>query len=130
MGLLEDFDEQIRARGTDEDGIWSGDGWNAVLRLPDDVDRAVARLRELPGHTEWKLYGHDPAWLPGRLRELGLVPEDEEAVLVAEAAALPAPPAGVELRDDPEAFADLAAEVFGGRRYELPARAVAVVAFA
>ena len=128
MNLLERFDEQVRRRDTDEDGIWSGDGWNAVLWCPPDVERAVARLRDLPGHTEWKLYGHDPAWLPGRLRELGLEPEDEEAVMVIDAAALPPPPADVELREDADAFVELAAEVFG-RRYELPADAVAVVAF-
>jgi GNAT superfamily N-acetyltransferase len=128
MDLLARFDEQVRRRGTDEHGIWSGDGWNAVLRLPQDVEAAAARLRELPGHKEWKLYGHDPDWLPGRLRELGLVPEDEEAVLVIEAAALPAPPADVELRDDPEAFVALAGEVFG-ESHPLPANAAAVVAF-
>jgi GNAT superfamily N-acetyltransferase len=129
MGLLERFDEQVRRRGTDEHGIWSGDGWNAVLWLPEDVDAAVARLRELPGgHKEWKLYGHDPDWVAERLRSLGLVPEDLEAVMVIEASALPAPPADVELRSDPEAFVELAAEVFG-ERHELPSNAAAVVAF-
>ena len=127
MDLLERFDEQVRRAGTDEHGIWSGDGWNAVLWLPPDVEAAVARLRELPGHKEWKLYGHDPDWLGGRLRELGLEPEDEEAVMVLDAGALAPPPADVELTDDPEAFVELAAAVFG-ERHELPANATAVVA--
>jgi GNAT superfamily N-acetyltransferase len=128
MDLLERFDEEVRRRGVDEDGLFVGDGWSAVLTVPADVDRALARLRKLPGHAEWKLYGHDPAWLPERLRAAGMVPDDEETVVVAEIAALPEPPAGVELRDDAEAFVELAAAVFG-ERHELPANAVAVVAF-
>ena len=128
MDLLAHFDEQVRRRGVDEDGVFVGDGWSAVLAVPPDVDRALARLRELPGHVEWKLYGHDPEWLPGRLRAAGLEPEDEETVVVAETAALPAPPADVELREDREAFERLAAEVFG-EPYELPWNGVAVVAF-
>ena len=129
MDLLERFDEQVRRAVTDDDGLWIGDGWNAVLAVPPDVDRPVERLRALPGYREWKLYGHDPAWLPERLQQLGLVPEEQEVVMVIEAAALPAPPADVELRDDAEAFVELAAEVFGSR-HELPPNAVAVVAFA
>jgi GNAT superfamily N-acetyltransferase len=128
MDLLERFDEEVRRRGVDEDGLFVGDGWSAVLTVPADVDRALARLRKLPGHAEWKLYGHDPAWLPERLRAAGMEPDDEETVVVAEIAALPEPPAGVELRDDAEAFVELAAAVFG-ERHELPANAVAVVAF-
>ncbi|HET8529365.1 MAG TPA: GNAT family N-acetyltransferase [Gaiellaceae bacterium] len=127
MDLLERFDEQVRRRGVDEDGLHVGDGWSAVLTVPPDVDRALARLRGLPGHAEWKLYGHDPAWLPGRLRAAGLEPGDEETVVVAEIAALPQPPDDVELRDDVEAFLELAAAVFGDR-HELPDGAVAVVA--
>jgi len=128
MDLLERFDDQVRRAGADEVGISSGDNWAAVLWLPPDVEQAVARIRDLPGHKEWKLYGHDPDWLRGRLQSLGLEPQDEEAVMVIEAAALPAPPADVELRDDPDAFVELAAEVFG-ERHELPANAAAVVAF-
>jgi GNAT superfamily N-acetyltransferase len=128
MDLLERFDEEVRRRGVDEDGLFVGDGWSAVLTVPPDVDRALARLRELPGHAEWKLYGHDPAWLPERLRAAGLEPDDEETVVVAEIAALPAPPADVDLRDDADAFVELAGAVFG-ERHELPANAAAVVAF-
>jgi GNAT superfamily N-acetyltransferase len=129
MDILAHFDEQVRRRGVDEDGIFTADGWSAVLAVPPDVDRALARLRGLPGHSEWKLYGHDPDWLPDRLRAAGMEPDDQETVLVVEAAALAAPPDDVELRQDAAAFVDLAAEVFG-ERHELPENAVGVVAFA
>jgi GNAT superfamily N-acetyltransferase len=126
--ILELFDEHVRRRGVDQDGLFVGDGWAAVLTVPPDVGRTLARLRELPGHAEWKLYGHDPAWLPERLRAAGMEPDDEETVLVAEAALLPDPPDDVELRAEADAFVELAATVFG-RRHELPANAAAVVAF-
>ena len=82
--ILELFDEHVRRRGVDQDGLFVGDGWAAVLTVPPDVGRTLARLRELPGHAEWKLYGHDPAWLPERLRAAGMAPDDEETVVVAE----------------------------------------------
>jgi GNAT superfamily N-acetyltransferase len=128
MDPLKHFDEEVRRRAVDEDGLFVGDGWSAVLAVPPDVERALGRLRGLPGHAEWKLYGHDPAWLPERLRAAGMEPGDEETVLVAEVAGLGAPPADVELRDDADAFVELAAAVFG-ERHELPTNAVAVVAF-
>src|SRR5206468_11765540 len=80
VDLLERFDEQVRRSGADEHGMFVGEGWSAVLALPPDVDAAVERLRSLPGEREWKLFGHDPAWLPHRLRELGLEPGAEESV--------------------------------------------------
>jgi GNAT superfamily N-acetyltransferase len=127
VDLLRRFDEQVRGRA-DEDGLHAGRGWNAVVRVPPDVERAVERLRTLPGHREWKLYGHDPAWLPDRLRELGLEPQDEETVLVVEAGAVAPPPPDVDLRVDADAFLGLVDAVFG-RSYPLPADAVPVVAF-
>jgi GNAT superfamily N-acetyltransferase len=114
--MLAEFDRQLRTAVTDEDGLYIGDGWNAVLAVPPDVERAVSRLRGLPGHREWKLYGHDPADLPERLRALGLEPEDEEAVMVAEAASLPPAEGDVRVCDTPElidAFNDLAERAFG-----------------
>ena len=116
MDLLERFDEQLRRSVADEDGIFAGDDWSAVLWPPADVEKTVARLRELPGHAEWKLYGHDPADLPERLRALGLEPEDEEAVMVAEAAALPATDVAVRVVDTAEliaAFDELTERAFG-----------------
>jgi GNAT superfamily N-acetyltransferase len=127
--ILTLFDEQMRRRAA-PDGLFVGDGWSAVLWWPGegDVDALVARMRELPGHVEWKYYSHDlPADLPERLRAAGLEPEDEETVVVAEAASIPPPPADVELREVTDEFVDLAAEVFGDR-FDLPEKAVAVVA--
>ena len=128
--ILEIFDEQVR-RPNEPDGLYVGPGWSAVLRPPPDgdVERLVARLRELPGHVEWKYYSHDlPPDLPERLRAAGLEPEDEETVVVAEAASIPPPPADVDLRIAPDEFAEIAARVFE-ESYDLPDVAVAVVAF-
>jgi GNAT superfamily N-acetyltransferase len=116
VDVLERFDEQLRRNVVDEDGLYVGDGWSAVLAVPNDVDRALSRLRELPGHAEWKLYGHDPPELEGRLRAAGMVPDEEEAVLVAEAASIPPPEVEVTVALTPElvgAFSELADRVFG-----------------
>jgi GNAT superfamily N-acetyltransferase len=127
--ILATFDEQVR-RANDPDGLYVGKGWSAVLRpSPDpDVERLVDRMRELPGHVEWKYYSHDGPELRERLLAAGLEPDDEETVVVAEAASIPPPPENVELRVVNEEFVDLAARVFGDR-FDLPERAVAVVAF-
>jgi GNAT superfamily N-acetyltransferase len=124
--ILEAFDRQVRRTGVDEDGLYVGDGWSAVLWPPADLDRALARLRELPGHVEWKWYSHDPPGLRERLLAEGFEPDDEEAVLVAEAAAIPAPEH--ETRVDAEAFLHVIGEVFD-RVYDIPKEAVPVVAF-
>jgi GNAT superfamily N-acetyltransferase len=128
--ILALFDEQVR-RTNDPDGLFVGDGWAGVLRRPPDgdVERIVARMRELPGHVEWKYYTHDGPELRERLLAAGLEPEDEETVVVADAASIPPPPPDVELRLVTDEFVDLAADVFG-RRFDLPERAVAVVAVA
>jgi GNAT superfamily N-acetyltransferase len=128
-GILERFDEQMRRRAA-PDGLFVGDGWSAVLWRPDEhanVEPLVARMRELPGHVEWKYYSHDGPELRERLLAAGLRPEDEETVVVAEAASIPPPPEDVELRVVTDEFVELAAEVFGDR-FELPKKAVAVVA--
>jgi GNAT superfamily N-acetyltransferase len=127
--ILTVFDEQMRRRAA-PDGLFVGDGWSAVLWRPDDlaqVEPLVARMRELPGHVEWKYYSHDGPELRERLVAAGLEPEDEETVVVAEAASIPPPTDEVELRLVTDEFVDLAADVFGDR-FELPERAVAVVA--
>jgi GNAT superfamily N-acetyltransferase len=128
--ILTLFDEQVR-RTNDPDGLYVGKSWSAVMRPPadGDVEPLVARMRELPGHVEWKYYSHDlPPDLPERLRAAGLEPEDEETVVVTEAASVPPPPADVDLRIAPDVFPELAARVFG-ESYDLPSVAVAVVAF-
>ena len=127
-GILALFDDQLRRRAA-PDGLFVGKGWSAVLWRPDDggVEPLVARMREVPGHVEWKYYSHDGPELRERLLEAGLEPEDEETVVVAEAASIPPPPEDVDLRLASDEFADLAASVFG-ERYGLPDKAVAVVA--
>ena len=126
--ILEHFDEQMR-RGAAPDSMFVGKGWSAVLWRPDDgvVEPLVARMRELPGHVEWKYYSHDGPELRERLVAAGLEPDDEETVVVADAASIPLPPDDVEVRIVDEEFVDLAASVFGDR-FDLPEKAVAVVA--
>jgi GNAT superfamily N-acetyltransferase len=113
---------------------YAGDGWSAVIRPPADADvePLVSRMREVSGHVEWKYYSHDgPADLPERLVAAGLVPEDEETVLVAESASISPPPADIELRDDQEAFAELAERVFGRSHGSgFPEHSIGVVALA
>jgi len=130
--ILERFDEQMRRTAAPE-GLYLGDGWSAVLWWPGegDVEGLVARMRDVPGHVEWKYYSHDePADLPERLVAAGLVPEDEETVLVAEAASIPPPPPDVELREENDVFSELAERVFGrGQEGGFPENAVSVVAY-
>jgi GNAT superfamily N-acetyltransferase len=122
------FDEQMRRRAA-PDCLFVSDGWSAVLAAPPDgdVEPLLARMRELPGHVEWKYYSHDGPELRERLVAAGLEPDDEETVVVAETASIPPPPYDVELRIVTEEFVELAASVFGDR-FELPEKAVAVVA--
>jgi GNAT superfamily N-acetyltransferase len=126
--ILELFDDQMRRRAA-PDSLFVSNGWSAVLWRPDDgdVEPLVARMRELPGHVEWKYYSHDGAELRERLVAAGLEPDDEETVVVAEAASIPPPSDDVELRIVDEEFVDLATSVFGDR-FDLPEKAVAVVA--
>jgi len=126
--ILSHFDEQMR-RGPAPDSLFVSESWSAVLWRPDDgnVEPLVARMRELPGHVEWKYYLHDGPELRDRLFAAGLEPDEEETVVVAEAASIPSPPDDVELQIVTDEFVDLAASVFGDR-FDLPDKAVAVVA--
>jgi GNAT superfamily N-acetyltransferase len=126
--ILERFDDQMR-RMAAPDSLFVGNGWSAVLWRPDDgqVEPLLARMRELSGHVEWKYYSHDGPELRERLAAAGLEPDDEETVVVAEAASIPPPPGDVELQIVTEEFVELAASVFGDR-FDLPEKAVAVVA--
>jgi GNAT superfamily N-acetyltransferase len=126
--ILARFDDQIRRRAA-PDCLSIGKSWSAVLWPPDDgdVEPLVARMRELPGHVEWKYYSHDGPELRERLLAAGLVPEDEETVVVAEAASIQPPPDDVELRQVTSQFVELAANIFG-RLVDLPPQAVGVVA--
>jgi ribosomal protein S18 acetylase RimI-like enzyme len=90
-------DPTVRVERDERSTLFIGEGWSAVLWTDLDeasadaeIARLVERLREIPGHVEWKLYGHDlPADLPQRLAAAGLVPDDEEALVVAEVATVP-----------------------------------------
>jgi GNAT superfamily N-acetyltransferase len=127
--ILALFDEQMRRRAA-PDCLVVGKGWSGVIWPPDDgeVEPLVARMRELPGHVEWKYYSHDGPELRERLLAAGLEPEEEETLVVAEAASIAPPPEDVELRLAREDFDEIAARVFG-IRYGLPGNAVAVVAY-
>jgi GNAT superfamily N-acetyltransferase len=129
--ILERFDEQMRRKAA-PDCLFVSDGWSAVLWRPDDenVEPLVARMRELPGHVEWKYYSHDGPELRERLLAAGLEPEDEETVVVAEVASIPPPPADVELREETDVFLELAERVFGrGQGSTLADSSIAVVAY-
>jgi GNAT superfamily N-acetyltransferase len=90
-------DPTVRVERDERSTLFVGNGWSAVLwtdldesNADAEIARLVARLREIPGHVEWKLYGHDrPADLPQRLVAAGLEPDDEEALVVAEVADVP-----------------------------------------
>jgi GNAT superfamily N-acetyltransferase len=113
------------------DCLFVSKSWSAVLWRPDDGEVAplVARMRELPGHVEWKYYSHDGPELRERLLAAGLEPEDEETVVVAEAASIAPPPPDVELRVATDEFVELAERVFGRSHGSgLPEVSVAVVA--
>jgi GNAT superfamily N-acetyltransferase len=128
--ILARFDEQMRRRAA-PDHLYVGRGWSAVLWRPDDgeVEPLLARMREVPGHVEWKYYSHDGPELRERLLAAGLEPEDEETVLLAEAASIPPPPDDVELREEPDVFLDLAKRIFGRDHGSMPKDSVAVVAY-
>ncbi|MFF0744602.1 GNAT family N-acetyltransferase [Streptomyces sp. NPDC004111] len=77
------------------------DDWNGILWSGLTEENADAVIAEQIRHYgarglsfEWKLYSHDePHDLGERLRAAGLVPEEPEALMVAEVAELPAGPA-------------------------------------
>jgi GNAT superfamily N-acetyltransferase len=129
-GILASFDEQMRRKAA-PDCLFVSKGWSAVLWRPDDgeVEPLVARMREVPGHVEWKYYSHDGPELRERLLAAGLEPEDEETVVVAETASIEPPQADVELRIATDEFVELAERVFGRSHGSgLPEVSVAVVA--
>ena len=85
-----------------------GTGWNGVVwsdlgnsDADETITAQIERFSVLGQPWEWKYYSYDrPADLPDRLRRAGFMPDEVEAVLVAEVAALAMGtvlPAGVEL---------------------------------
>ena len=118
------FDEQVRRR-TGDDGSGAraeadgavvrqiardGDGWSGITWSDLDgtagADRVIAaQVRYFAGlgrPFEWKLYDYDqPPDLGGRLAAAGFVPDEEEAVMVAEVAGVSRQvplPEGITLR--------------------------------
>lgn len=104
--LLAAYDDQLRGTSEGGDVPTSTDGPVIRVEYPSrgfvsyrtldgldsaEIDALIARQRDYfaaKGQAvEWKLRGHDrPADLPERLRAAGFEPEEQETVLVAEAA--------------------------------------------
>jgi ribosomal protein S18 acetylase RimI-like enzyme len=144
-GVLAAFDEQIRRRPEPEPGTvvegddhvvrvvdfgegWSGVTWSDLAGADvDTVDAVIAaqvdRFAAAGQRWEWKFYSYDqPLTLPARLQAAGLVPDEEEALMVAQIAdldlAVP-PPQGVELVQvddarDVQVLVRVHDQVFGG----------------
>jgi ribosomal protein S18 acetylase RimI-like enzyme len=138
--LLALFDQQVRRR-PEADGSSGVEhaagvirqvapaGWSGVVCSDLDeasadavIAREIERFSRLRGRWEWKHYSYDqPPDLPARLRAAGLRPEPEEALLVAEIAALDLSvhaPAGVSVTDvceraQVQALGAVEQEVFG-----------------
>ncbi len=132
--VLAAFDAQVRRRPADvrlEDdgrvvrafGAWTGVVWSDLDAGDADavIAEQVRRFADRP--WEWKHYSYDePADLPERLTAAGFARAPEEALLVAEIAALDlgaCPPPGVDVEPvtsehDVEAFVRVHDEVFGG----------------
>jgi GNAT superfamily N-acetyltransferase len=90
--------------------------------LDELIARQVRFFTEQGQRFEWKHHGHDlPADLPARLLAAGLVPEEQETVVIAPVAAIagePRPPEGVTVREvtaraDLEKIDGLEAAVWG-----------------
>ena len=148
-GLRAVFDEQVRrrTRATGREPRRGGRGGRPPGRArraglvrhhlvrpgrPAEADAAIAAQVRYFGALglpfEWKLYDYDqPSDLGGRLTAAGFVPDEDEAVMVAEVSDVPADvtlPAGVTLREvTTEAEVGLLIEVhervFGGDQSRL-----------
>lgn len=123
--LRDIYDDQIRTyqsglpegAAMDQDGPllrYTGMGNGGFVAYRDlagitgaDLDELIARqvrfFTERGENFEWKLYGHDPADLAGRLLAQGFRPEEAEAVVIGLVEPLAAAPAreipGVRLRE-------------------------------
>ena len=123
-GRFERAGRVIRCVAPSPDG-WNGVDWSDLDESTADaaIAEQVAYFADLGRRFEWKYYAHDrPADLPDRLRAAGLESEQEEALMVAEVAAIPTDlpaPEGISLREaNDDAGLELARRVhdavFGG----------------
>jgi GNAT superfamily N-acetyltransferase len=126
------------------------DGWNGVewadldeTNADDVIAKQIRYFRDRGRDFEWKYYAYDrPADLPERLLKAGLVPGEEEALMVADVADVPDidAPEGIRLvlvsdEDGLRQVKDVHDKVFGGdhtamvdsMRERLPSGAVAPV---
>ncbi|OLF07945.1 GNAT family N-acetyltransferase [Actinophytocola xanthii] len=123
-GTFERAGRVIRCLSPEVDG-WNGVEWSdldsssADAVIAEQIEYFVARGREI----EWKYYAYDqPADLPDRLRAAGLVPGEEEALMIAAVADVPVEtplPEGVEIRTvgsdaELDQVRQVHDEVFGG----------------
>lgn len=91
-GRFERDGRVVRCIGAAADN-WSGIDWADLDETNADevIAEQVRFFTELGREFEWKYYGHDrPADLPERLRAAGFEPGEEEALMVADIADLPA----------------------------------------
>ncbi len=99
-GRFERVGPVIRCVADDPDG-WSGIEWSDLDETSADavIAEQVRFFAEHGRSMEWKYYAYDqPTDLPDRLRAAGLVPGEEEALMLADVADVPAdlaPPDGV-----------------------------------
>jgi len=102
VGRLERAGNVIRCVSPSPDG-WNGVDWSDLDETNADavIAEQIAYFSGIGRRFEWKYYAHDePADLPDRLRAAGFEPDQEEALMVAEIADLPADvptPDGIEL---------------------------------
>jgi GNAT superfamily N-acetyltransferase len=122
-GTLERVGPVIRFVSEDPEG-WNGIEWSSLDSETADavIAEQLAYFTANDRRVEWKYYSYDqPADLPDRLRAAGLVPGEEEALMIAAVADTPLdtpPPPGIELReatsdDDLRLVKQVHDEVFG-----------------
>lgn len=143
-GTFERVGPVIRCLSAAANG-WSGVEWSDLDETTADavIAEQIRYFTELRRDFEWKYYAYDrPADLPERLLKAGLVPGEEEALMVADVADVPAIPAPEDIRivavSDEDGLRQVKAvhdKVFGGdhgplidsMREQIPSGAVAPV---
>ncbi|MFF0266943.1 GNAT family N-acetyltransferase [Kribbella sp. NPDC004536] len=128
-GTIDRFDALIRKVGFEGDGFVQYLGGADGPELDQLIADQVAFFRERGVKFEWKYYTHDlPADLPERLTAAGLVPDEEECLLIGDVAELQADvvlPDGIRIREiteraDLERMQAMEEEVWGYSHDWLP----------